>query len=161
PRWPASAGRRRAAGPGRRDRGGVVMTSLIVRGIGELVTNDPSEGDGSPLGRLTDAALVGEGGRVAWVGPAPDAPAADRLLDAEDGAVIPGFVDSHAHLVFAGDRTAEFVARMAGQPYTGGGIRTTVAATRAAGDDELRATIARLRLEALRQGTTTMEIKSG
>ncbi|MEV4388824.1 imidazolonepropionase, partial [Micromonospora sp. NPDC049580] len=89
------------------------------------------------------------------------APAADRRIDAAGAAVLPGFVDSHAHLVFAGDRAAEFAARMAGEPYTGGGIRTTVGATRAASDDELRATVRRLRGEALRQGTTTIEIKSG
>jgi imidazolonepropionase len=135
--------------------------TFLVHGIGELVTNDPALGDGSPLGIVRDAALVIQDGHVAWIGPADQAPAADRMLDAEDGAVIPGFVDSHAHLVFAGDRAAEFAARMAGESYTGGGIRTTVAATRAASDSELRANVARLILEARQQGTTTMEIKSG
>jgi imidazolonepropionase len=135
--------------------------SLLLRGIAELVTNDTHLGDGSPLGLLRDAALVVEGGHVAWVGPAGQAPATDRMIDAEDGAVIPGFVDSHAHLVFAGDRAAEFAARMTGQRYTGGGIRTTVAATRAADDATLRTTAVRLSTEALRQGTTTIEIKSG
>ncbi|HET8658721.1 MAG TPA: imidazolonepropionase [Micromonosporaceae bacterium] len=129
--------------------------SLIVANIGELVTNDPE------LGVLHDAALCVVDGRVAWVGPGPAAPAADAAVDAAGAAVLPGFVDSHAHLVFAGDRAAEFAARMAGEPYTGGGIRTTVAATRAAGDGELRATVGRLRREALRQGTTTIETKSG
>ncbi len=135
--------------------------SLLVHGIGELVTNDPSLGDGSALGLVRSAALVVEDGRVAWIGQATQAPATDRMIDAEDGAVIPGFVDSHAHIVFGGDRAVEFAARMAGEPYTGGGIRTTVAATRAATDDELRANLARLHTEALRQGTTTIEIKSG
>jgi len=129
--------------------------SLVVANIGELVTNDPQ------LGVLHDAALCVVDGRVAWVGPRAAAPAADAALDAAGAAVLPGFVDSHAHLVFAGDRAAEFAARMAGEPYTGGGIRTTVAATRAAGDGELRATVGRLRREALRQGTTTVETKSG
>lgn len=137
------------------------MSSLLVDNIGELVTNVAGTGDGGPLGLRRDAAVLIEDGVVAWVGPARYAPAADRRLDAEGGAVLPGFVDSHAHLVFAGDRAAEFAARMAGQPYTGGGIRTTVGATRAASDDELRATVRRLRGEALRQGTTTIEIKSG
>ncbi len=135
--------------------------TLLIRGIAELVTNDPAQGDGSALGVLRDAALVVVDGHVAWVGPGAKAPEADRMVDAEDGAVVPGFVDSHAHLVFAADRAAEFAARMAGEPYTGGGIRTTVRATRAASDDELRANIARLRDEARRQGTTTIEIKSG
>src|SRR5262245_47560757 len=111
--------------------------SLLVRGIGELVTNDPTVGDGSPLGLLNDAALLIVDGRIAWVGLAATAPAAERLIDAQGAAVIPGFVDSHTHLVFAGERSAEFAARMAGQPYTGGGIRTTVAATRAASDGVL------------------------
>jgi imidazolonepropionase len=134
--------------------------SLLVTNIGELVANDASCGAG-PLGVRRDAALVVDRGRIAWVGDATAAPAADARLDADGRAALPGFVDSHAHLVFAGDRAGEFAARMAGEPYTGGGIRTTVAATRAAGDDELRATAGRLRREALRQGTTTIEIKSG
>jgi imidazolonepropionase len=134
--------------------------SLVIDEIGELVTNDPRLGDG-PLGLLPDAAVAIEDGRVAWVGPTARAPAADRRIRSGGAAVLPGFVDSHAHLVFAGDRAAEFAARMAGQRYTGGGIHTTVAATRAAGDDALRATAGRLRREALRQGTTTIEIKSG
>ncbi|ASW53853.1 imidazolonepropionase [Plantactinospora sp. KBS50] len=137
------------------------MSSLLVDNIGELVTNAPrGDGDG-PLGLRRNAAVLVEDGRVVWLGPARYAPAADRRIDAGGGAVLPGFVDSHAHLVFAGDRAGEFAARMAGRPYTGGGIRTTVAATRAADDDTLRATVRRLRAEALGQGTTTMEIKSG
>ena len=132
--------------------------SLLIDNIGELVTNGAGEG---PLGIHRDAAVLVEEGRVVWVGPSASAPAADRRVDAGGAAVLPGFVDSHAHLVFAGDRATEFAARMAGQPYTGGGIRTTVGATRAATDDELRATVRRLSGEALRQGTTTMEIKSG
>ncbi|SCG38905.1 imidazolonepropionase [Micromonospora inositola] len=135
--------------------------SLLVDNIGELVTNSVGEGEGGPLGIRRDVALLVEDGLVAWIGPARDTPAADRRIDAEGAAVLPGFVDSHAHLVFAGDRAAEFAARMAGEPYTGGGIRTTVGATRAASDDELRANVRRLRAEAMRQGTTTIEIKSG
>ncbi|MGW5560299.1 imidazolonepropionase [Micromonospora sp. NPDC003944] len=132
--------------------------SLLVGNIGELVTNGSGEG---PLGIRRNAGVLIEEGRVVWVGPSAYAPAADHHVDVGGAAVLPGFVDSHAHLVFAGDRATEFAARMAGQPYTGGGIRTTVGATRAATDDELRATVRRLRGEALRQGTTTMEIKSG
>ena len=129
--------------------------TLLITDIGELFTNDPA------LGIVHDVAVVVEDGRVAWIGPASTAPPADAVLDADGAAVLPGFVDSHAHLVFAGDRAAEFGARMAGEPYTGGGIRTTVAATRAASDDELRRNTRRLVGEALRQGTTTIEIKSG
>jgi imidazolonepropionase len=139
------------------------MTSLLLTGIGELVTNDPGaarEYDG-PLGVLRDAALVVEQGKVAWVGPAPGAPAADSSYDAGGRAVIPGFVDSHAHLVFAGDRAEEFAARMTGRRYEAGGIRTTVAATRAATDEQLGANLARLAEEMRRQGTTTLEVKSG
>jgi imidazolonepropionase len=134
--------------------------TLLIDGIGELVTNDPALGDG-PLGLLRDAAVVVQGDRIAWVGPSARAPGADERIDAGGVAVLPGFVDSHAHLVFAGDRAAEFAARMAGEPYTGGGIRTTVAATRAASDAELRSRARRLIAEARRQGTTTVEIKSG
>ncbi|MBX7268696.1 imidazolonepropionase [Micromonospora sp. Llam7] len=135
--------------------------SLLVDNIGELVTNDPGRGEGGPLGIRRRVAVLVEDGEVAWIGPAVDAPAADRRVDAGGAAVLPGFVDSHAHLVFAGDRATEFAARMAGRPYTGGGIRTTVGATRAASDGELRATVRRLHAEASRQGTTTIEIKSG
>lgn len=135
------------------------MTSHLVTGIGELVTHDPRF-DG-PLGLVTGAALVVEDGIVAWTGPARAAPAADRATDVEGRAVLPGFVDSHTHLVFAGDRADEFAARMAGEPYTGGGIARTVAATRAASDDELRTRLAALVAEARAQGTTTLEVKSG
>ncbi|MEV7970448.1 imidazolonepropionase [Sphaerisporangium sp. NPDC088356] len=138
------------------------MSSLLIDNIGSLVTNDPALGEGT-LGLVPDAALVVEDGRVAWAGPRSRVPegAARERFDAGGRAVIPGFVDSHAHLVFAGDRTAEFEARMSGRPYTAGGIRTTVAATRAAGDDALRANLRRLVSEALRSGTTTIECKSG
>ncbi|MFJ8432562.1 imidazolonepropionase [Kitasatospora sp. NPDC094019] len=136
------------------------MPSTLITGIGTLVTNDPAHGTG-PLGALTDAAVVIDGGTVAWVGPAVEAPAADERFDAAGRALLPGWVDSHAHLVFAGDRTAEFNARMSGQSYSAGGIRTTVAATRAAADAELDANLARLVREALRQGTTLVECKSG
>ncbi len=137
-----------------------VATTLLDR-IGLLVTNDPSLGD-TPLGEVRDAALVvGEDGRVAWVGRAADAPAADNRFDVGGSCVVPGFVDSHAHLVFAGDRSEEFAARMAGRPYSAGGIRTTVAATRNAPDEVLAANLARLLAEMRRQGTTTVEVKSG
>lgn len=132
--------------------------SLLIDNIGELVTNDDGEG---LLGIRRDAAIVVEGDRIAWIGSAADKPAADQRLDVDGAAVLPGFVDSHAHLVFAGDRAPEFAARMAGEPYTGGGIRTTVAATRAASDDDLRRNARRLVAESRRQGTTTIEIKSG
>ncbi len=137
------------------------MTNLLLRNIGELVTNDASLGDGSALGLIRDAALIVEAGRVVWVGPQAAAPAADAVQDLGGRAVIPGFVDSHAHLVFAGDRASEFTARMAGNPYAAGGIASTVAATRAATDEQLTANVARLVAEMRRQGTTTVEIKSG
>jgi imidazolonepropionase len=133
--------------------------SLLITNIGELVTNDPAADD--LLGIRTDAALVIDAGTVAWVGDAAHAPAADEVVDAAGRAVLPGFVDSHSHLVFAGDRALEFQARMTGEPYAAGGIRTTVAATRAAGDDELTAGVAHHVEEMLDQGTTTVEIKSG
>jgi imidazolonepropionase len=135
------------------------MTSTAITNIGELVTNDEHADD--LLGAIPDAALVIEGARVAWVGRAADAPPADEVVDAGGRAVIPGFVDSHSHLVFAGDRALEFAARMAGESYAAGGIRTTVAATRAATDEQLTAHVARLVQEMGRQGTTTVEIKSG
>ncbi|QRN81992.1 MAG: imidazolonepropionase, partial [Nocardiopsis sp. BM-2018] len=105
--------------------------------------------------------LVIEGGRVAWAGPRAQAPAADARVDAAGRCVLPGFVDSHSHIVFAGDRSREFAARMSGQPYSAGGIRTTVAATRAATEAELLDGARRFVREARAQGTTTLEVKSG
>lgn len=163
--------------------------SVLLTNIGELVTNDPAHGGrlggavgaggaslvgtgtgtgvgagaGSTegLGIVRDAAVVVADGRIAWTGPASSAPAADDLVDLAGRAVLPGFVDSHSHTVFAGDRAAEFAARMAGEPYTGGGIATTVAATRAATEETLRARGRALVREMLAQGSTTVEIKSG
>jgi imidazolonepropionase len=153
--------------------------SVLITNIGELVTNRPAgdETDGETAGApgaggvrgtsvagfsaQTGAALLIEDGRVAWSGPASRAPAADQMVDAGGRAVLPGFVDSHAHLVFAGERGAEFAARMAGQRYQAGGIRSTVAATRNADDGQLRANLRRLAAEMLAQGTTTFECKSG
>ena len=137
------------------------MTSLVVRHIGELTTNDPTLGAVPRMGRLHDAAMVVEHGRVAWVGADADAPACDQRLDANDAAVVPGFVDSHTHLVFAGERSDEFEARMAGAGYDGGGISRTVDATRATTRSRL-VELSRRRLDELRAGgVTTVEIKSG
>jgi imidazolonepropionase len=158
---------------------------MLLTGIGELVTNDPSpDREAGRLGIVRDAAVLVEDGRIAWVGTATHADehldhraeredrrdgdehrslwdAEVEVVDAGGRAVIPGFVDSHSHLVFGGDRAAEFAARMAGQRYEAGGIRSTVAATRAASDDELRARLAGFVAELHAQGTTTFEIKSG
>lgn len=136
------------------------MRSGLLDHVGELVTNDPELGEG-PLGILHDAAVVVEGDRVAWVGPSSQAPAADARTDVGGACVLPGFVDSHTHVVFAGDRADEFAARMAGQSYTAGGIQRTVRATRAASDQALWDRAGRLAGEALEQGTTTIEVKSG
>ncbi|WP_033290302.1 imidazolonepropionase [Amycolatopsis jejuensis] len=129
--------------------------AILITGIGELTTNDPE------LGKLRNAALVLDGDTVAWVGPAAQAPDADERVDVEGRAVLPGWVDSHTHLVFAGDRTAEFEARMAGQAYAAGGIAVTVEATRAASDDQLLANLCRHVEEATAQGTTCLETKTG
>ncbi len=137
------------------------MSATVITNIATLVTNDPSLRDPDPLGLVRDAAVVIEGDRVVWTGESSKAPATDNRVDAGGRAVLPGFVDSHSHLVFAGDRTEEFNARMSGRPYSAGGIRTTVAATRAASEAELEATLTRYLAEALRQGTTTFETKSG
>ncbi|SDH35358.1 imidazolonepropionase [Agrococcus jejuensis] len=130
------------------------MSSTLVTGIAELTTNDAP-------GRVVDAAVVLDGDVVAWVGAAADAPAADARVDVEGRAALPGWVDSHTHLVFAGDRGAEFEARMAGEAYAAGGIATTVAATRAASDAELQGRYDRLVGEMLRGGTTAFETKTG
>ena len=135
------------------------MNTTLITNIGELTTNVGTPAD--PCGTLHDAAVLVADGLISWVGPSSDAPSADETVDAGGRAVIPGFVDSHSHIVFGGDRAAEFEARMAGQRYAAGGIRSTVAATREASDDELRARLRSLVGEMLTQGTTTVEIKSG
>jgi imidazolonepropionase len=135
--------------------------TVLYSGIDELVTNDPSQGDGSALGIIEDGALVVDGDRIVWVGKRLQAPDADSRVDLDGSSVIPGFIDSHAHLVFAGERSAEFAARMSGQPYAAGGIATTVAATRAADDATLARGVERLASELIRGGVTTFETKSG
>ncbi|MDR7186762.1 imidazolonepropionase [Microbacterium trichothecenolyticum] len=160
------------------------MTTTLITNIGELTTNVASDGDA--LGTLHDAAVLIVGDRIAWVGPASaldresasggrevgNQPASRRpavlsreegveVVDAGGRAVIPGFVDSHTHLVFGGDRADEFEARMSGTPYAAGGIRRTVGATRSASDEELRARLAGFVAELHGQGTTTFEIKTG
>jgi imidazolonepropionase len=135
------------------------MTAELLTGIGELTTQSAETSHSDD--RLTDAALVIENGRIAWIGPAADAPAADRRVDLGGRAVLPGWVDTHTHLVFAGDRAAEFEARMAGKPYTAGGITTTMAATRAASEADLIGNARRLRADAQAQGTTFLETKTG
>ena len=149
------------------------MSSIAIANIGSLVTNDESLGAGgaigsaeseagaSKLGERLNAGLVIEHGRVVWVGNSADLPDADSRVDVGGRAVIPGFVDSHAHLMFAGDRAAEFSARMEGKPYSAGGIKTTVAATRAATDDDLTENLRRLVAEMHGSGITTFETKSG
>ena len=136
------------------------MSQSLIKNIGLLVTNDPSLGK-TELGLIENAALLIENGKVTWVGANESAPTAEKTIDAAGKAVIPGFVDSHNHLIFAKDRAAEFSARMKGESYTAGGIATTVAATRSATDDELLSNATRLVHEGLHSGTTTVEIKSG
>lgn len=129
--------------------------SHLITNIGELMTQD---GEGTVL---SDAAVVIEGERISWIGPAAKAPAADTSTDAEGRAVLPGWVDSHTHLVFAGDRTAEFEARMAGGSYRAGGIAVTTEATRKASDEELGTLLSARIREAVSQGTTYLETKTG
>lgn len=139
------------------------MSTLLITSIGELTTNVASPGD--PCGTFADAAVLIDGDRVVWAGPSTQLPSraadADEVLDLDGRAVVPGFVDSHTHLVFGGDRADEFEARMAGRRYEAGGIRRTVAATRAATDEELRRRLAGFVAELHAQGTTTFEVKTG
>ncbi len=134
--------------------------STLIGGIGKLVTNDPTVGPDA-LGIIADAAVVIDDGRIAWVGPARRAPAADDAVDVAGRAVLPGWVDSHTHLVFDGDRAAEFTARMAGEPYQAGGMRASVQATRDAPDDVLAELVAERMAQMHAQGTTCIETKTG
>jgi len=136
------------------------MSQTLIKNIGLLVTNN-SEIDGTPLGLINNAALLVEAGEIKWIGASESAPSAERSVDASGKCVIPGFVDSHNHLIFAGDRSKEFAARMNGQKYEAGGIANTVDLTRKAGDGDLLSNAQRLHHEALHSGTTTIEIKSG
>ena len=129
--------------------------STLVTNIAELMTQDTEHRV------LKNAALVIEGERISWIGAAAEAPAADELVDAGGRAVLPGWVDSHTHLIFAGDRTAEFEARMAGESYSAGGIAVTTGATRSTSDYDLtRLAMGRV-AEAVSQGTTYLETKTG
>jgi imidazolonepropionase len=138
------------------------MTSTLITNIGQLVTNDPSH-DGTKLGLIKDGALLIEDGVIAWAGPTVDAPTKQikKTIDAEGMCVLPGYVDSHTHLIFAGDRSNEFRARMLGESYTAGGIASTVEKTRKASDELLLSHAQFLLAEANAGGTTTVEIKSG
>ncbi|HYU66882.1 MAG TPA: imidazolonepropionase [Jatrophihabitantaceae bacterium] len=131
------------------------MTATLLVDIGLLATQD------AELGEIRDAAIILDGPRISWVGPVASAPDADERVGLGGKTVVPGFVDSHAHLVFVGDRSDEFVARMRGMPYAAGGIRVTVADTRGAPDALLRLNVERLAGELLRAGVTTFECKSG
>ena len=134
--------------------------SLLITNIGSLVTNDSNFGS-SLVGEFENAAIVIDQEKIAWVGSAAKAPAADSHLDVHGKGVIPGFVDSHAHLVFAGDRSKEFEARMNGEKYSAGGIKSTVSRTRVASDLELERNMVDLVNEMTRSGITTFETKSG
>lgn len=138
------------------------MSDLLVTDIGCLITNEATF-DGTPLGLISDAAIAVTDGIVSWVGSRSEVNLSDyqNVISANGKTVIPGFVDSHNHLVFASDRATEFSARMQGQPYTAGGINYTVEQTRSASNEELRRNVAALVTEGLTSGTTTVEIKSG
>jgi len=138
------------------------MSDLLVTDIGCLVTNEANI-DGTPLGIISEAAIVVTDGKVSWVGARSEVKVSNyrNVVSADGKTVIPGFVDSHNHLVFAGDRATEFSARMQGQHYAAGGINYTVEQTRSASNAELRKNVASLVFEGLTSGTTTLEIKSG
>jgi imidazolonepropionase len=154
-----------------------VRCDLLVRGASELVTMTPSAGTATPtggvdLGVIPYGAVAARDGRIVWAGAEADVaralevPADALVVDVEGAAVVPGFVDCHAHLVWGGERAAEYGARLAGATYlevqeAGGGINSTVRATRAATEEQL-ATLAVRRLDSfLRHGTTTLEAKTG
>ena len=131
------------------------MSTTLITNISEAFTSD------SDHTLIPDAAILIKDETIAWIGAAADAPQADAVIDAGYRAALPGWVDSHSHLVFAGDRSREFVARMAGQDYEAGGIAVTTAATRAASDYDLTRLVMGRAAEALAGGTTYLETKTG
>jgi imidazolonepropionase len=135
------------------------VSSVAFTNIATLVTNDVSAGEGE-LGILHNATVVVEDGLISQISHTRPS-GVDSEVDCSGKTLLPGFVDSHSHLIFAGDRADEFAARSQGGKYTAGGIASTVKATRAASDAELRQNAQGLLNEALATGTTTMEIKSG
>jgi imidazolonepropionase len=144
----------------------VIEADLVVHGIGQLVTCEPTQGEG-PLGLLESAAVAARHGQIVWVGPTSrwqgrlQLPAHATIVDAQGGCVLPGFVDAHSHLLWAGSRADEYAARVRGQPYWGGGIMRTVRMTRAAGPEELRRAVRKRLCSYLRHGVTALEVKSG
>jgi imidazolonepropionase len=144
----------------------VIEADLVVHGIGQLVTCEPTQGEG-PLGLLENAAVASRQGQIVWVGPTSrwqgrlQLPDHATIVDAGGRSVLPGFVDAHTHLIWAGSRADEYAARVRGQPYWGGGIMRTVRATRAASLDELLSAARRRLRGYLRHGVTALEVKSG
>lgn len=128
--------------------------STLFTGISELRTV-------SDAGTLNDAAVVVTDGTISWVGPADKASAADEAVDLGGRAVLPGWVDSHTHMIFDGDRSAEFEARMGGGTYQAGGIAVTMDATRSAGEERLEALLIDRIAAAHKGGTTSLETKTG
>ena len=144
----------------------MIQADLVLHGIGQLVTCEAGQGEG-PLGILEQAAVASRNGQIVWIGPTgrwlrrvrPVEGA--RVLDAGGRCVVPGFVDSHVHLLWAGSRADEAAARIRGQAFADGGIMRTVRETRLAGEDAL-VEIGRTRLRSfLKHGVTTLEAKSG
>lgn len=131
------------------------MSTTLITNLAEVFTADAQHT------RFNNAAILIEDETIGWIGAAADAPASDHVIDAQRRAALPGWVDSHTHLVFAGDRSAEFVARMAGQEYAAGGIAVTTAATRSASDYDLTRLLLGRAAEALAGGTTFLETKTG
>jgi imidazolonepropionase len=144
----------------------VIEADLVVHGIGQLVTCEPTQGEG-PLGLLESAAVAARQGQIVWVGPTSrwqgrlQLPPHATIVDAQGCCVLPGFVDAHSHLLWAGSRADEYAARVRGQPYWGGGIMRTVRSTRSARTEDLERAVRKRLRSYLRHGVTALEVKSG
>ena len=144
----------------------MIQADLVVHGIGQLVTGEAVQGEG-PLGLLEQAAVASRHGQIVWMGPTGRWTRRVRLtegatvVDAHGRCVIPGFVDSHVHLLWAGSRADEHAARIRGQAFPAGGIMRSVRATREAGEEDLVGTGRRRLKSFLRHGVTTVEAKTG